>query len=181
MGLELMPDGKTFKKLNAVQEKAVNRYYRRLHDVPLTQSLALPIGLVVVGGIGAIAYIFKDDIKKEFEEQKEALWTWIVNGIKSIPTKSYGWIADQGFEVGTVISGIDLTKPTGEAVEVYGEGVNICSQYEYDLINLYQKSEDAAWWEKPLLGVGIRQKLKGMKKAGCSKPPFVEQKNWDRV
>jgi hypothetical protein len=181
MGLELMPDGKTFKKLNAVQEKAVNRYYRRLHDVPLTQSLALPIGLAVLGGIGAIAYIFKDDIKKEFEEQKEALWVWIVEGIKNIPAKTFGWTVEQGFEIGTVISGVDLTKPTGEATEVFGEGVNVCSQYEYDLINLYQKSEDASFWEKPLYGVGIRQKLKGMKKAGCSRPPFVEQKNWDRV
>ena len=181
MGLELMPDGKTFKKLNAVQEKAVNRYYRRLHDVPLTQSLALPIGLAVLGGIGAIAYIFKDDIKKEFEEQKEALWVWIVEGIKNIPAKTFGWSVEQGFEIGTTISGIDLTKPTGEAAEVFGEGVNVCSQYEYDLINLYQQREDAAWWEKPLYGVGIRQKLKGMKKADCSKPAFVEQKNWDRV
>jgi hypothetical protein len=181
MGLELMPDGVTFKKLNKTQHAALNNYYKRLHDKPLSQDLALPIGLVVAGGIGAIAYVFKDEMIKEFEEQKEALWTWIVNGIKSIPTKSYGWIADQGFEVGTVISGIDLTKPTGEATEVFGEGVNICSQYEYDLINLYQKREDAGFFEKPLYGVGIRQKLKGMKKAGCSKPPFTSQKNWDRV
>ena len=176
-----MPDGKTFKKLNRTQYTALNNYYRRLHDVPLTQSLALPIGLVVAGGLGGLAYVFKEELIDEFKEQKEALWTWIVEGIKSIPAKTFGWSVEQGFEIGTVISGIDLTKPTGEATEVYGEGVNICSQYEYDLINLYQKSEDAAWWEKPLYGVGIRQKLKGMKKAGCSKPAFVEQKNWDRV
>ena len=176
-----MPDGKTFKKLNAAQEKAVNNYYKRIHDKPLTETLGLPIGLAVLGGIGAIAYIFKDDIKKEFEEQKEALSTWIVEGLKSVPAKTFSWIADQGFEAGTVISGIDLTKPTGEATEVFGEGVNICSQYEYDLINLYQKREDAGFFEKPIYGVGIRQKLKGMKKAGCSKPPFTSQKNWDRI
>ena len=181
MGLELMPDGVTFKKLNKTQHAALNNYYKRLHDKPITQDLALPMGLVILGGIGSIAYIFKDDIKKEFEEQKEALWTWIVNGIKNIPAKTFGWTVEQGFEIGTTISGIDLTKPTGEAAEVFGEGVNICSQYEYDLINLYQQREDASWWEKPLLGVGIRQKLKGMKKAGCSKPPFTSQKNWDRV
>jgi len=96
MALELMPDGKTFKKLNAVQEKAVNRYYKRLHDKPLSQDLALPIGLVILGGIGAIAYIFKDDIKKEFEEQKEALWTWIIGGLKNIPAKTFGWSVEQG-------------------------------------------------------------------------------------
>jgi len=181
MALTLMPDGKTFKKLNRTQENALNTYYKRIHDKPLSQDLALPIGLIILGGIGAIAYVFKDDIKKEFEEQKEALWTWITEGVKSAPTRLFGWSVEQGFDIGTTISGIDLTKPTGEAAEVYGEGINICSQYEYDLINLYQQQEDASFWEKPLIGVGIRSKLKGMKKAGCSKPSFTSQKNWDRV
>ena len=181
MALELMPNGVTFKKLNATQYKALNRYYKRLHDRPLSQDLALPIGLVIAGGLGALAYVFKEDIIEEFKEQKKALWTWITEGIKSIPAKTFGWSVEQGFEIGTVISGIDLTKPTGEAETIYGKGIDICSQYEYDLANLYQQSEDASFLERPLYGVGIWSKLKGMKKAGCRKPPFVEQKNWDRV
>ena len=55
MTLELMPDGKTFKKLNATQEKALKRYYKRAQDKPLIRDLALPVGLAVLGGIGAIA------------------------------------------------------------------------------------------------------------------------------
>ena len=43
MGLELMPDGKTFKKLNAVQEKALKRYYKRTRDKPWQETLGLPI------------------------------------------------------------------------------------------------------------------------------------------
>ena len=58
-----MPDGKTFKKLNAVQEKALKRYYKRAQDKPLIRDLALPIGLAVLGGIGAIAYVLKDKLK----------------------------------------------------------------------------------------------------------------------
>jgi len=181
MALELMPDGKTFKKLNKTQYTALNNYYKRLHDRPITQELGLPIGLAILGGLGAIAYIFRQHILDDFDKQKKTLLDWVIDGVKSIPTRAFEWSVEQGFDIGTTISGIDLTKPTGEAAEVYGKDVNICSQYEYDLINLYQKSEDASFWEKPLYGVGIRQKLKGMKKAGCSKPPFVEQKNWDRV
>jgi len=128
MGLELMPDGKTFKKLNSTQYKALNNYYRRLHDVPLTQSLGLPIGLAVAGTIGAIAYIFRQQILDDFDKQKKTLLDWIVDGVKSIPTRAFEGSVEQGFDIGTVISGIDLTKPTGEATEVYGEGVNICSQ-----------------------------------------------------
>ena len=94
MALELMPDGKTFKKLNSTQKKALDTYYKRLHDKPLSQDLALPMGLVILGGIGAMAYIFKDDIKKEFEEQKEALWDWVIGGIKSLPKKAVVATAD---------------------------------------------------------------------------------------
>ena len=89
-----MPDGKTFKKLNSTQKKALDTYYKRLHDKPLSQDLALPMGLVILGGIGAMAYIFKDDIKKEFEEQKEALWDWVIGGIKSLPKKAVVATAD---------------------------------------------------------------------------------------
>ena len=94
MALELMPDGVTFKKLNSTQKKALDTYYKRLHDKPITQDLALPMGLVILGGIGAMAYIFKDDIKKEFEEQKEALWDWVIGGIKSLPKKAVVATAD---------------------------------------------------------------------------------------
>ena len=90
MALELMPDGKTFKKLNRTQEKAMNRYYKRLHEVPLTQSLSLPIGLAVLGGIGAIAYVFKDEIKKAFDEQEKALFDWF----GELPVAAGGVVAD---------------------------------------------------------------------------------------
>ena len=93
MALELMPNG-TFKKLNATQTNALDRYYKRLHNKPITQELALPVGLIILGGIGAMAYIFKDDIKKEFEEQKEALWDWVIGGIKSLPKKAVVATAD---------------------------------------------------------------------------------------
>jgi len=180
MGLELMPDGVTFKKLNATQEKAVNRYYKRLHDKPISQDLALPIGLVILGGIGAIAYVFKDELKKEFEDQKEALLTWITKGVKSAPTRLFGWSVAQGFDIGKTLTGIDLSKPSGKAAEVFGNGTNICGQYEYDLIEL--RNRDPFWpWEKVAVGTGIQQKLNGMKKNGCSKPPFIDQDNWDRA
>jgi len=176
MGLELMPDGVTFKKLNATQYKALNNYYKRLHDRPISQELGLPIGLAVLGGIGAMAYIFKDEMKKEFEEQEKAFFTWI----KELPAKAGISIFDIGFDIGKTVTGIDLTKPSGEAAEVFGPDVNICSQYEYDLINL--RNRDPFWpWEKAAVGLTIREKLVGMKKEGCSKPPFINQKNWDKA
>jgi len=176
MALTLMPDGKTFKKLNAVQEKALKNYYNRLHDKPLTETLGIPIGLAVLGGIGALAYIFRDEIKKEFEEQEKAFVDWL----KGLPAKVGVGFFDLGFDIGKTVTGTDLTKPSGEAAEVFGPDVSICSQYEYDLINL--RNRDPFWpWEIAAVGLGIREKLKGMKKEGCSKPPFIDQDNWDRA
>ena len=176
MALTLMPDGKTFKKLNAAQEKALKNYYNRLHDKPLTETLGVPIGLAVLGGIGALAYIFRDEIKKEFEEQEKAFVDWL----KGLPAKVGVGFFDLGFDIGKTVTGTDLTKPSGEAAEVFGPDVSICSQYEYDLINL--RNRDPFWpWEKAAVGLAIREKLVGMKKEGCSKPPFIDQKNWDRI
>ena len=176
MGLELMPDGKTFKKLNATQEKALKRYYKRSQDKPLIQDLSLPIGLAVAGTIGAIAYIFKEKIGEEFDKQKEDFTTWVWK----LPQGILSWSIEQGFDIGKIITGIDLSKPSGEAAEVFGPDVNICSQYEYDLINL--RNRDPCWpWEKIAVGTAIQQKLSGMKKNGCSKPPFIDQKNWNRA
>jgi hypothetical protein len=93
MALTLMPDGKTFKKLNAAQEKALKGYYNRLHDKPLTETLGMPIGLAVLGGIGALAYIFRDEIKNTFAEQKEELFTWLFSLPKKAAVAAGGGVA----------------------------------------------------------------------------------------
>ena len=99
MTLELMPDGKTFKKLNATQEKALKRYYKRLHDRPITQELGLPIGLAVLGGIGAIAYVFKDELKTYLANKEEDVVTWI----KGLPAAGGGVVADVIINLGDAI------------------------------------------------------------------------------
>ena len=91
MALELMPDGVTFKKLNKTQEKALERYYQRAHGKPLAETVGLPLlagGVVITGAIGAIAYIFRDEIKTTYEEEKEKFFDWFFGGIASLPKKA---------------------------------------------------------------------------------------------
>ena len=142
----------------------------------MIQDLSLPIGLAVLGGIGAFAYVFKGELQKSFEEQEEAFLTWI----KELPKKFGISIFDIGFDIGKAISGIDFTKPSGEAVEVFGPDVNICSQYEYDLINL--RDRDPFWpWEKVAVGLAIREKLVGMKKTVVLNRHLLTKKIRDRA
>jgi len=126
MGLELMPDGKTFKKLNATQETALKRYYRRARKVSLPQSLALPIGLAVLGGIGAIAYVFKDELKVYLADKEEDIITFI----KGIPVASGGALADGIVYVGDAIFG-----PEGSLALFTGKGLDEPINKEYILLN----------------------------------------------
>ena len=129
MALELMPDGKTFKKLNRTQEKAMNRYYKRLHEVPLTQSLSLPIGLAVLGGIGAIAYVFKDELKTYLADKEEDVVTWIAG----LPAAGGGVVADAIINLEGAL--FPQNPITPEFIEVGGRTIgplSRCKRWETD-------------------------------------------------
>ena len=133
MGLELMPDGKTFKKLNAVQEKALKRYYRRSRDKPWQETLGLPIlagGVVITGAIGAIAYIFRDQIKTTFEESKEEFFEWIFSLPKKGAVAAGGGVADAIVNVGDALFG-----PEGTLALFTGKGLDEPINKEYILLN----------------------------------------------
>jgi len=133
MGLELMPDGKTFKKLNATQEKALKRYYKRAHDKPLTETVGVPLlagGIVITGVIGAIAYIFRDPIKTTFEASKEDLFDWLFSLPKKGAVAAGGGVADAIVNVGDALFG-----PEGSLALFTGRGLDEPINKEYIIIN----------------------------------------------
>ena len=190
MALELMPDGKTFKKLNATQYKALNNYYRRLHDVPLTQSLALPIGLAVAGTIGAIAYIFKDQLLKEFEEQKEDFFTWIFSLPKKAAISAGGGVADAIISVTNVIVPANPKNPeyvilnAGTPEERRVGPFSRCQRWEQDAndwLAVKQSKGDLGSVEETLAALSAAYIIKNMKKEGCPKPLSFTQSMWDDI
>lgn len=177
MPLTAVPQGVEIRKLSAAQKRALDKLLESQNGSS-TKNTALAVGIPTIAlVIGGMAFLFKDEIK----ETAKSEWENIKSFAKGIPAGIFVGTIESGFALGKEITGIDLEATTGRAEEIYGPDIGICQQYEFDLVELAQRTEGAAWWEKPLLGFNIRQKLKGMKKAGCSKPSFTPQIDWDRV
>lgn len=185
--LELLPDGKTFKKLNRTQTKALNNYYLRLHDKPPSpQDFVLPVGLIISGGVLAGAYIFKDTIKEhlltEYEKFKvtalDATGGGIYNVVDFVITffraKRPEWQEPTEPE-----SPAEVVLPDGETVVL-----TTCQRYENDIVDLYATIPNSGWFlrtRRLLHGLAINDKLDTMKKAGCTKPAGVTQRDWDKA
>jgi len=181
MALELMPDGKTFKKLNATQEKALKRYYKRTHDKPLIRDLALPIGLAVLGGIGAIAYVFKEELQQYLKDKEEDVVTWI----GGLPRAGGGLVADA--IIGLEGALFPQNPVTPEFIEVGGRTIgplSRCKRWETDAtewLSVKQSKGDLGPAESVVAALAAARIIKNMKKEGCSKPSAFTQAQWDEV
>ena len=181
MALELMPDGKTFKKLNSVQEKALKRYYKRAQDKPLIQDLSLPIGLAVLGGIGAIAYVFKDELQQYLKDKEEDVVTWI----KGLPAAGGGVVADAIISLESTL--FPQNPVTPEFIEVGGRTIgplSRCKRWETDAtewLSVKQSKGDLGPAESVVAALAAARIIKNMKKEGCPKPSAFTQAQWDEI
>ena len=181
MALELMPDGKTFKKLNSVQEKALKRYYKRAQDKPLIQDLSLPIGLAVLGGIGAIAYVFKDELQQYLKDKEEDVVTWI----KGLPAAGGGVVADAIISLESTL--FPQNPVTPEFIEVGGRTIgplSRCKRWETDAtewLSVKQSKGDLGPAESVVAALAAARIIKNMKKEGCPRPSAFSQAQWDDI
>jgi hypothetical protein len=177
MPIAAIPAGVELRKISAVQKRALDELMQNQNGAS-TKQTALLVGIPAVFlGLGALAFLFRDEIKETIKEE----WSGIKEFTEGIPAGALTGTIESGLALGKEITGIDLEATTGRAAEIYGEDIGLCQQYEFDLVELAQRAENAGFFEKPVIGLGIRQKLKGMKKAGCSKPAFTPQEDWNRV
>ena len=177
MPIAAIPAGVELRKISAVQKRALDELLAKT-ETGSAKNTALAVGIPTIAlAIGGMAFLFRDEIKETLKEE----WENIKSFAEGIPAGIFTGTIDAGFALGKEITGVDLETTTGEAAEIFGKDVGICQQYEYDLIELAQRSENAGFFEKALLGFNIRQKLKGMKKAGCEKPSWTPQIDWNRV
>jgi len=186
MALELMPDGKTFKKLNAVQEKALKRYYKRAQDKPLIRDLALPIGLAVLGGIGAIAYVFKDELQQYLKDKEEDVVTWI----GGLPRAGGGLVADA---IINLEGALFPQNPINPEFVILNEGTpqertvgpfSRCQRWANDAADwktVKQSKGDLGPAESVVAALAAARIIKNMKKEGCPKPSAFTQAQWDDI
>ena len=187
MALELMPDGKTFKKLNATQEKALKRYYKRTRDKPWQETLGLPIlagGVVIAGTIGAIAYVFREEAKTAFIDEKEKFFTWLTG----LPKKAVLWTG--GGVADTVVSLVDLVglstnEPvTPEFIIINGREIgplSTCKRWEVDATTWLENVQAGKFITKIGAALAGNYIIKNMKEEGCPKPLAFTQAQWDAI
>jgi len=180
MPIAAIPQGVEIRKLSAVQNKALQKLLENQNGSS-TKNTALAVGIPTIAlAIGGMAFLFKDEIKEAIKES----WDDIKEFAEGIPAGAFTGAIDAGFALGKEITGVDLEATTGTAAEFFGEGVSLCEQYGYDLVELQQRVDATSKYNVPAiiaLGIGKRSKLKGMKAAGCSKPPYIDQNDWNRV
>jgi len=171
MPITAIPKGVELRKITAVQKKALNELIDKEQQTnSLATALLVGIPTIVAGGI-AVAYLFKGELKDllpDFESY-----------IEQIPEATYTAIVGKGFDIGKTLTGVDLSAPTEATEGTIFENQTICERYGYDLVTLYSKQTNII--TAPVVGLQIQQKLKGMKRNGCSKPPYVNSKNWERA
>ena len=182
MALTLMPDGKTFKKLNATQEKALKRYYKRSQDKPLIRDLALPIGLAVLGSLGAIAYVFKDELQLYLKDKEQGALEWI----KGLPVAAGGTVADVIIQIEGAL--FPQNPVTPEFIEVGGRTIGPlprCKRWETDATEWLSVKQsykgDLGYIETTLGAYTAARIIKNMKKEGCPKPLAFTQAQWDDI
>ena len=174
MGMELLPDGKTFKKLTAAQSGALERYYKRGKGEPLSsKSMILPSALIVVAGIGAIAYVFRDEMKVAFDAQKEEFSTWLFSLPKKAAVDAGGVVAD------IITAGFTrLEQPiTPEFVNGVGP-LDICKRWEVDATTILEKVQSGEY-NTVIAALQFKRVIKGMKYAKCARPGAITQAQWD--
>ena len=180
MPLTAVPQGVEIRKLSAAQKRALDKLLESQNGSS-TKNTALAVGIPTIAlAIGGMAFLFKDEIKETVKES----WDDIKEFAEGIPAGMFTGTIDAGFALGKEITGVDLEATTGRAAEVFGDTISLCEQYEYDLVELQQRVDATPSWNVvaiAALGLGKRSKLKGMKAAGCTKPPYINQQDWNRV
>ena len=168
-----MPDGETFKKLTKAQHNALDRYYKRqkpsLIDEAAAPLIANGVPIIVATGIGAVAYIFRDQLADEAKEAAGGLGQWFNEGFWSnvvFPVLDPLWKDPKTTEYVLLNPEADIRDYT------YAGPLTRCQRWETDLVDIEAKN-----------GGGIDRAfvLRKMKQEGCERPGFVEDGEWSRV
>jgi hypothetical protein len=171
--LELMPDGETFKKLTKAQHSALDRYYKRqrpsLIDETAAPLIANGLPIIVGTAIGAIAYVFRDQLADEAKDFAGGVGKFVNEGIWSsliFPVLDPLWQDPKTPEM------VLLNPEANPRDYTYAGPLTRCQRWESDLVDIESKN-----------GGGIDRAfvLRKMKNENCSKPAFVETGEWSRV
>jgi len=175
MPIAAIPQGVEIRKISAVQKRALDELLKQQKDQTLLQSAIVTLvpsfTALTLGGLFAYIFIHRDTIADQYEQLKQDFF--------SGAGKTF---TDFGKTITGGAIAADVPSNAPETGTVF-ENMNTCQLFEYDITELFGKMDDAKG--NPLaefaIGYNLQQKYAGMKKAGCPKPPRVDQDNWNRA
>ena len=174
MPIAAIPQGVEIRKITANQKRALDELLKQQKDQTLLQSAIVTLvpsfTALTIGGLFAYIFIHRDTIADQYEQLKQDFFS---GAGKTFTT------------FGETITGgaITPTVPANEPeVGTVFENMNTCQLFEYDITELFGKMDNANDpFTKFAIGFNLQQKYSGMKKAGCPKPPRVDQDDWNRA
>ena len=172
MPITAIPQGVEIRKITAVQKRALDELLGKQKETSLLQTLIPSFSFIAVASIGAYIYIKRDTIKEELLELEETIRQMAGRGVTEAFT-TFG-------ETVTGVPRPDTPTYEPETGTIF-ENMTTCQLFEYDVVELFSRMDNANFFEKFAIGFNLQQKYRGMKQAGCSKPPRVDQHDWDKA
>ena len=173
MPIAAIPQGVEIRKISAVQKRALDDLLGRQKETTLLQTAIPVIGFSLIALGAAYIYIKRDTIKEQLEELEEQARQVVGRGV----TEAFTTFGE------TVTGGaFDPSQPSTQ--QPGGIDLSICEQFNNDLVELRRREDNVGeydYFTKFAIGYNKQAKYQGMKAAGCSKPPFVNQHDWDKA
>jgi hypothetical protein len=134
-----------------------------------------------LGGIGAIAYVFKDELQQYLKDKEEDVVTWI----GGLPRAGGGLVADAIINLEGAL--FPQNPVTPEFIEAGGRTIgplSRCKRWETDAtewLSVKQSKGDLGPTESVIAALAAARIIKNMKKEGCPRPSAFTQAQWDDV
>ena len=144
---------------------------------------------MITGAIGAIAYIFRDEIKTTFEEEKEKFADWLFSLPKKGAIAAGGGVADVLVSLGDLIFSENPNTPPYVLLNPedsprdyrYAGPLTRCQRWENDGADWKTKDQAGEYLTKVGSVLVAARIIKNMKKENCSKPTVFTQAQWDDI
>ena len=187
MPIAAVPQGVELRKISAPQKRALDDLLNKQKESSILKT-AIPSAVVlIVAGGGALAYLFKDQILKWADEQKDELWLEVKKKVKEAAVATAGGVVDTVLETVEVVAeqiGFKAQPKTPEYLTI-GDRVigplSRCKRWETDaadVLAIVQAGQLSAA-ETIAAAVATTGIAKQMKKEGCNRPSAISLAQWN--
>ena len=172
MPITAIPKGVELRKITAVQKRALDELITKERgSSALTTALVVGIPSIIAGS-AILAYVFKDEMKKWFDEQEEA----VKELVKDVVVKTGETIVETVIETGNKIFKNDPVTP-----EVVGnQTFTRCVRWELDAVDNVTRTQKGDLTTTEIVGLATNLKyiISNMKSEGCSRPSAISVAQW---